>query len=169
MRIRLVGKRIIPKILGSPAGFTLVEAAVGIAILTMGVTMVGNGIFRTLDVQRFWQDDVVATKDLRHAGSYFAGDALIAEGTDLVDGASPVQSVTLTWSDKEGAPHWVTYALDGTTLMRNLDGVQLPIAPGVVSVAFSRTGNVVDFSLEVEAERGGTETVQLSTFLRKMS
>jgi hypothetical protein len=167
--------------LAASGGFTLMEAAVALSILSLGVTLVGQGIFQSLSVQRYWQDSVVATKDLRHASSYFAGDALIAETTDLVDGAPPVTSqalgeeappVTLTtlgWTDADGNPHTASYLLDGDTLVRELDGVQLPIAPRVVQVSVSRTGATVILSLEVQAERGGTETIGLQTYLRKLT
>ena len=59
--------------------------AVGILTLAMG--LVGRGVFQVLSIQRFWRDDVVATRELRHAGSWFAGDALNAEAIDLADGA----------------------------------------------------------------------------------
>ncbi|HLF05298.1 MAG TPA: prepilin-type N-terminal cleavage/methylation domain-containing protein [Dehalococcoidia bacterium] len=155
------------------AGFTLVEAAVALSILSLGVLMVGQGIFQSLSVQRFWQDDVVATKDLRHASSYVAGDALIAQSIDLNDGVvadciDGTPCVELRWTDGAGTPHTVAYLLVGDTLVRDLDGVQNPIAPRVAQVTFSRTGQTVSFFLEVAAERGGTDTINLQTYLRKL-
>jgi hypothetical protein len=155
-----------------------VEAAVALSILSLGVLMVGQGIFQSLSVQRFWQDDVVATKDLRHASSYFAGDALLARSiTGLADGAlvdcsdvvPPSPCVELRWTAGAAAtPHTVTYLLVGDNLVRDLDGAQNIIAPRVEQVTFSRTGKTVNFFLKVAAERGGWDEINLQTFLRKL-
>ena len=129
--------------------------------------MVG-GLFQALGIQRFWFDDVVATKELRHASSWFASDALTVESTDLVDGASPVEPVTLTWNDDNDVPHTVTYSLVGSSLMRDFDGTQITLARRVASAGFALSGRVLTFDLEVEADRGGTESMSLQTYLRML-
>ena len=73
------------------SGFTIAEVTVAVGILTLALALVGSSVFQSLSIERFWQDDVVATKELRHAGSWFAGDAMNAETTDLIDGAVVVQ------------------------------------------------------------------------------
>jgi hypothetical protein len=161
--------KLVKRFTAGSAGFTLVEGAVSLFILSLAVTMVGQGIFQSLAVQRFWQDDVVATKDLRHATSYFAGDALGAQTINLLDGAPAATSATLTWTTKDGTTHTAIYQLSGDNLVRELDGVEKILAPRVVQVSFARTGQVVNFAMEVEAERGGTETINLQTYLRKLS
>ncbi len=50
-------------------GFALLEIAVGLSILSLGVGLICNSVFQVLSIQRNWQDDRVATKDLRHTGS----------------------------------------------------------------------------------------------------
>ena len=51
---------------------------VAISIITVVSALFASGVFQVLSIQRFWRDDVVATKELRRAGSTFAGDALNA-------------------------------------------------------------------------------------------
>ena len=70
-------------ILGSSRGFTLVEVLVAVSILTVVVGIFGAGMFPVLSIQRFWTDDLNATRKARHAGNWFAGDALNA--TDVLD------------------------------------------------------------------------------------
>ncbi|MEE9248456.1 MAG: prepilin-type N-terminal cleavage/methylation domain-containing protein [Dehalococcoidia bacterium] len=151
---------------GRSPGFTLVEVVVSVGILSLAMGLVVGGLFQALGIQRFWFDDVVATKDLRHASSWFASDALTAESTDLVDGAPPAEPVTLTWIDDNDVPHTVTYSLVGSSLMRDFDGTQITLARRVVSAGFALSGKVLTFDLEVEADRGGTESVSLQTYLR---
>lgn len=154
--------------LTSASGFTLLEALIAVAVLSLALGFVGSSLFQALGIQRTWREDVVAVKEARHAASWFAGDALNAEATDLVDGAQPVSSVTLTWTDREGVPHTALYSASGTSLVRDFDGSQIVLARRVVSSQFSLSGRVLTFHLEVEAAGGRTATVTLETYLRML-
>ena len=153
----------IKKLLLRSAGFTLVECAVALSILSMGVGLIGTTVFQSLSIQRFWQDDRFATKENRHAASWFASDALRATDTDLTPGAAAVSQVTLT---KDGAD--ITYTQSGDTLLRQEGAYQNVIARDVVSVGFalSANGEVLTFTTEVEAANGNTETLSLLNYLR---
>ena len=153
---------------GKTTGFTLVESVVVTGIITVALSMVGGGIFQVLSIQRTWRDDVVATKELRHAGSWFAGDALNATATDLVPDDPPVGSVTLQWTDGAGVPRTVTYSLSGVFLERASGGDVIAVARRVTSVGFSLAGQTLTFDLTVEAETGGTESASLQTYLRML-
>ncbi len=155
-------------LVGSSRGFTLAELLVSVAILGVGMGLIGGGLYQALGIWRFWSDDVIATKEVRHVTSWFAGDAMNAESTDLVDGDPPSSSVILTWTDGDDATHTATYNLSGSNLMRDLDGAQITLARRVVSVGFSLSGKVLTLDLEVEAERGGTESISLQTYLRML-
>lgn len=161
--------KILKKLIASSTGFTLLEVAVALGIMSLAVGMVGTAIFQTQSIQRYWQDDAIATKDLRHSGSWLARDVLNAETTNLVDGNPPVNTVTVNWTDSASVSHTAIYSLSGTTLMRNFDGVQNVLADRVVSVGFSLSSKVLTFSLEVQSSRGGTETINLQTYLRELS
>ena len=148
------------------SGFTLLETVVAISILTMGLGLVGTSVFQVLSASQFWQDDVAATKDLRHAGSWLAGDALNTKATDLIDTvpAGDVKLTTFTGDE-------ITYSVDvNNKLMRSFDdGVTvtaIPLATEVVSASFFQLVDVLTFTLEVAADNGGTKTTILNTQLR---
>jgi prepilin-type N-terminal cleavage/methylation domain-containing protein len=151
------------KLLLATGGFTLVEVAVSLTILSMGVGLVGTGVFQVLSIQRFWQDDQIATKENRHAGSWFAGDALKTTATDLAPGGALVTQVTLTTDDGD-----ITYSQSGDTLLRQKGSDQIVIARDVVSVGFalSTNGKVLTFTSEALAANGNTETLSLQNYLR---
>ncbi len=153
---------------GSSPGFTLAELLVSVGIMTLAAGLVGGGIFQALGLSQYWIDDVVATKELRHATSWFSRDALNAQTSDLVDGAQPVSSTTITWTDQDDAPHDSIYSLVGDRLVRNYDGDPITVADKVVSVGFSRSVNTLIFTLTVNAERDGTESSELSIYARML-
>lgn len=160
-------KRRAPPIFKDAAGSTLVELLVGISIMTMLTGAFSTSLFQASFIQRSWRDDVIATKEWRHAGSLFASDALNAQSTSLADGAAPVDSVTLDWTS-DGVSHTATYNLSGTKLRREFDGLSMDVARDVQAARFSRSGATVAFDLEVKAERGGTESMSLQTYLRML-
>ena len=150
-------------------GFALLEVAVGLSILSMGVGLIGTSVFQVLSIQRHWQDDRVATKDLRHTGSWFAGDALNAE-TVVIAGTAQAPVVTISWVDNSDPNNLVfhssIYSLDGDTLTRNDDGIVTPVAKGVVSAEFSLSGRVLTLNMTVNSGNGGTTLMTLQTYLR---
>ena len=130
----------------------------------------GSSVFQTLSVQRYWREDVVATKHLRNAGTWFSGDAFNAKTTSLTDGAAPASSVTLTWTDpsNQAITHTTIYSLVSDELIRNFDGEEIAVAREVVSASFSLSSKVLTLDLGVQAARGKTESSSLRTFLRKL-
>jgi len=165
--------------LAGAGGFTLVELIVALGLLTLATGMIGTALFQVHSIQRFWRDGAVATMQLRHAGSWLAGDALKAEnvlngpppaGTTLpCNPSSPADSVTLILSDGSG-PHVVTYLITGTALTRDYDGESIIVARDIVSesVGFSLCNNELTFGLEVDADWGNTESISLKTHIRKL-
>lgn len=140
----------------------------GVSLLSLAFGFIGSGVFQSLSIERTWRADVLATKEWRNAGAWLAGDALNAIAIDLTDGAPSANSVVFNWSGSSGALHTATYSLVDTDLVRNLDGAQLVVAREVVDVGFSLAGKMVTFDLEVEAEAGATESVQLQTYMRML-
>ena len=168
-------------ILETAEGFTLIELLVSISILTVVTGIFGAAMFQVLSIQRFWTDDVRAVREVRHASSWFAGDALNA--TDVLDAGgvtrltcapSPsVQQVTLTWTDTSGASHNVVYRVSGEELLRDFDsnGSPLTMAGRVVanSVSFTLCGNLLRAKMDVLADRGTTDSLDLMTYIRKLN
>ncbi len=68
----LFKKGFLHRLSSSTRGFTLMEVAIATALLSLGISLVGTAVFQVLGAQGNWQDEVVATKDLRHVGSWFS-------------------------------------------------------------------------------------------------
>ena len=165
-------------LLAGSGGTTLMEVLVAVGLISAASGIVGAGIFRVTSIQRFWSDDVIATKDLRHAGSWLAGDAINAEDaldaggtTRLTCDPVPAEHETnLTWTSSDGSTHTAHYAVVQGALIRTMDGAQLTLATNVVdqSPTFSLCGDFLTLTLAVEASRNATETLSLRTRLRKL-
>ena len=166
--MRLPGIGRLRRILGCSSGYTLPEVMVAMSILTVITAMFASGVFQVLSIQRFWRDDVVATKELRQAGSAFAGDAFNAETTSLTAGGATSTNVTMTWVDGSNVSHTSIYSVSGTELSRTFDGTARTVARGVTSVSFSLSGKVLTFVLGVSGARGATETKTLNTYVRML-
>ena len=149
------------------SGFTLMEVLVAVTLISTASALVTVSVFQILSFQRTWRDEVIATRDLRHASSLFAGDALKTATSTLVDGASATTTVSLYWTDVSEVTHTATYATSsGDVLQRQLDGSVFEVAKKVVSVGFRRSGNTIIFDLAVTAGDGATVSSTLTTFLR---
>jgi type II secretory pathway pseudopilin PulG len=149
------------------AGFTLLETVVAMGLLSMAVGMVGPGVFQVLHFEQFWQDRVTATRELRHAGSRFAGDALGASGTDLADGVAAGTVTLTTHSNYE-----ITYSknLQDELVRSHFDGdattYENTQAARVKSVEFLLSGDVITMTLEVYSVGTETKTMILRSTLR---
>ena len=176
--------REIKRHLASSSGFTLVEVLLAVSIISIAVGVVGGGIFQVVAVQKDWADDTLATRDLRHVGSRFVGDALNAEdaldapgGSRLTEDcaqppANPASTVTLIWTDTAGVSRRGTYSASAGVLTRQDEGgIQaVIITQGVVdnSLKFSLCGTLLTLEVEVNAEAGQTEKIRLRTHIRKL-
>ena len=170
--------RSIKDALANRAGFTLVEVLISVSIVSLAVGVVGTGIFQINLVRRPWAEDAVATRDLRNAGSSFAGDALNAE--KAVDGSSvdlactsAASTVTFSWTDTSDVLQKATYSSSAGVLIReDQDGNKTNIVPsGVVdgTTQFTLCGNLLTVALKVDAEHDTTEEITWRTYLRKVA
>ncbi len=150
-------------------GFTLAELLVSLSILGISMGLIGSAIFQAFALERTWSDDVVATREVRHATSWFAGDALNARQTDLADGAAPVSSATLSWTGHGEVSHTAPYSLStDATLIRDFDGATITVARKVLSAQFSREGGLLKLTLEVQAAAGETEQKSVEVYGRTL-
>ncbi len=157
--------------LTDPAAFTLMEMVVAAFLMAVIMSMLTPATFQILALQRNWRDDMVATKELRNGGAWFARDALNTMTSTLTDLEPATSTVTLYWRSVLGGSQEVTYSLTGTKpykLQREINGVSHPVAKHVESVSFKRAGKVITFSLEVNASEDKTITTTLNTFMRNM-
>ncbi|MFC1906023.1 type II secretion system protein J [Chloroflexota bacterium] len=174
------------KLLKSQNGFTMTEILVSLAISsTMIVGLVGV-IFQVVKVTENTQPQIKALEDIRLVARLVTDDIRKAEGIDLVDGADPVSSVDLYWTDwTETQPyrHECALALTGAIVSRtrnawvdtNLDWVEdtaeddividedLFIGRYVSGIQFSRDGDVIIVTITSSPE-GKAETEQSRTY-----
>ena len=99
--------------------------------------------------------------------SWFTGDALSAQQTDLTDGAVPVSSATPSWTGLGGVSHAAAYSLSlDATLIRELAGATITVARNVLSV--SREGSVLKLALEVQGGAGETDLKTIEVYGRTL-
>ena len=180
-------RNIFSRLLSRSSGFTLAETLVALSIMGLGMGLVGSGIFQSLVIERVWVDDVIATRDIRHADSWLAKDALDAHevcdpatSAKLVPGGGPVGSITVVsyeFTDPNDLPvtycdgtlsanftrNEVTYVVVGTELQRIYvtDGVQisqLSLTRRVVSASFSLSASGDVLTFDLEVEAEEGET-----------
>lgn len=144
-------------------GFTLAESLVAIGIMTVCLTMVGSPLVNALRHDADWRDSITATTALQRINAYIARDAIKAETISLVSGGDAVSTVTLDWEDLGGVPRSATYSLVGSDLVRTFDGQDFIVARGVTLIQFTRSSNLITFTVSVEA--AGTVNVKTATHL----
>ena len=153
------------RLLSDRSGATLIEVLVAVVILTTVAGLVMRSTFQVLSVRCGWQDNVTVDTQLRHAGSWFARDALNAVTSTLADLQSDNASTTMSWTATTGVSHTAKYTLVGATtpktLVREFDGNSIEIARNAVSVTFSRSGGVLVLNLTVQVG-GVTKSTSLS-------
>ncbi len=162
------GPSALPFVCVACSGFTFVETIIGVGIATLVATLVVSGSYQALSAEEFRQDKVLSVARARLAQGWFAGDALNAEVTDLVDGGPPATSTTLSWDDNDGSPHTVSYTATGDRLIRVMDGVTMTAGRGVASAEFSLEGKLLTMVVSVLEEQGGERSWSMQTFLRSL-
>ena len=138
------------RIRAGQGGFTLVEMMAVMALVGLTATGV-SALFLQETRGTTESKSVVSTSmDIGDAGRWFGRDASMAQSSDLVDGAPPVDQIALTWTDwsqLEGTMHQSRYWLSGTELKRDYDGTVTTAARNISSVNFSQAGRVITASV----------------------
>lgn len=150
-------------------GVTLAETVLAIGIITMALGMVGGPLFAVLASNDERRDDTSATVAWRRASAYVARDAVNTETTSLLNDATPVGTLTLSWTGADGGPHTASYSLAGDSLVRTFDGAPLVVARRVTAVEFSRSGRLLTFAIEVQAGEGSSESITARMLMRRVS
>ena len=154
---------------------------VALSIMALGMGLVGSGLFQSLVIERSWVDDVIATRDIRHADSWLSEDALSAHevcdpatNVKLTPGGGSVGSIRVVWyefADPNDLPatncdgilsanytrHEITYVVVGKELQRItvIDGLQIAqnsLTRRVVSAGFSLSASGDVLSFDLEVE-----------------
>jgi len=134
----------------SQKGMTLLElmAAMAIAAMLMGGAVLL--LFQEYSGTDIAKTSVTVTHEIGNAARRISQDAMMAESTDLIDGADPVNQATLSWIERydfANLPHSSSYVLYDTDLRRNYDGIETTIARDISKIEFSRTGHLVTVSI----------------------
>ena len=89
--------------------------------------------------------------------------------------STPVQQIKLTWkepSDPVPTEFYVVYSVTGDQLLRDFNGSGPPLvmATGVVSdsVSFTLCDKILRLNIDVQADRGTTDSLDLITYMRKL-
>ena len=149
-------------------GIGLIDLIVSMSILGVAGGLMITGVFQATSFQRVWQYKVSANQELRRGGSWLSLDANNAETISLADGAAATSTITMNWGDTLGGPHSAIYSLEGASLIRLYDGESFTIARRVNSVAFSQSGTLLTFDLEIQTYEAGSVNTSLLTFMRAL-
>ncbi len=135
-------------------GFTLVEILLALGITAMITGVMGTAIFQIFDRSASGQDTLRALSDIQNAGQWIYLDGEKAESSDHINNAPPVNTMTLSWST-EGTPHTAIYALTGTALVRNHNGVETTVARYLSGAEFSISDDLIAIKLTSSPGNGG--------------
>jgi prepilin-type N-terminal cleavage/methylation domain-containing protein len=152
-------------------GFTLVEVLGAMVVSGLLLTGIVLSVFQVSLGNARTRDQVITLADASFAVLWMKKDLQMAQTTDLVDGAPPVSSVTLNWTDfttsfdsVEPQAHSSVYTLSGTELVRTYDGVPTVVGRNITSIGFSLSGNAIRVSITSTSptSREETETLDFS-------
>ena len=134
-------------------GFTLVELLLALGITAMIAGILSTAIFRIFDAGSTDNKRIQVLSDLQIAGQWLFRDGPRAETTDLVDAASPVTSMSLSWTS-EGSSHTSVYSLSGTELQRDHNGAVISVARNISDVDFSIQDSLLTIVLTSQPHGG---------------
>ncbi len=124
----------------------MVEVLVATAITGLIAGALGTAIHQFITTSERGNQELRALNDVRNAGHWLTLDGQRAQSTNLVDGASAVGNVTLSWTT-EGQVYTSTYSLSGPELKRDLNGTVTTVARHVSTAGFSLVGQLLTATL----------------------
>ncbi|MBI4283533.1 MAG: type II secretion system protein [Chloroflexi bacterium] len=159
-------------------GFTFIELLVSLAVSSVILTVAVPGIYRVLVTTGKGSHQTVALTDINQAALAIKNDLLMAQATDLVDGA-PKSSANLTWIDYTtsfGTAGWTshssTYALSGKELRRTYyngnNSTVSTVARNITSLSFTQNDKSVSVVIASNntTSPAGVESIRFSVHLR---
>ena len=155
----------IKRALRGQRGMSLVELVAAIAITGLLTTAFGSLGFSLLIHGDANNAHVTAASDTEEAARQIAQDGQSAQSTDLVAGADPVGSLTLSWMDPaNGNTHQIAYALSGEDLRRTetINSVVQSVrteASHVLGVEFSKSASQTRVFKMALTSSGGSSRV----------
>ncbi len=143
-------------------GATLLELLHGAAISAVIVVGLVALISREFQGSAVANTSITAAQEISMAARMLNEDGMMAESSDLVQGASPVNSLTMTWTDRSNfanLPHSSSYYLEGTDLRRDHNGSVMTVARDISSIEFSQEGDLLTVSISCTPQWGTARTV----------
>ena len=144
-------------------GVTLLELMAGMAITAMIVSGVVGLIFHEFRGTAMAKTSVTTAHEIGNAARWISQDVMMAESTNLIEGADAVSNLTLTWVDRcdfANIPHSNSYYLEGTQLRRVYDGTVTTVARDISRIEFSQTSNLLTVSISCTPQWWGAPTIQ---------
>ena len=130
---------------------TLIELLISLGVTAMLVGVLGSVIFQFTMAAEQGNERLDVLHDVQNAGYWITADAKRALTTDLVEGAQPVESMTLGWSEGSQS-HTVVYSLSERDLERAHNGVTRVVARHVSEAGFALSQGVVTVTLTSSPE-----------------
>lgn len=144
----------------------MVELLVTTAIAGMLLSTLAPTIFQFISTTTEGNTSLTATQDVQNAVRWISHDGQMAQSTDLMDGAPPVSSLTLSWTEWQGyetVAHSSRYFLIDDDLQRDYDGNVITVARYVSDVQFSLDGRVLTVKV-TSAPRGNLQRAEQRTW-----
>ena len=127
-------------------GYTLLEFIVALGLVGVMLPALVGLIWQEVRGTGIAKSTVTACSEMSNVSRRLSQDCMMAQSSDLVNEAAPVDQLTLTWMEwyqLTAAPHVSIYWLSGTDLKRDYDGVVTTVARNISSIAFSQTDRVI--------------------------
>ncbi len=153
-------------------GMTLLELMVSMGISAVIASGTLGLIFQEVRGTAVARTSVAAAHEIGNAARRISQDMIMAESTDLIEGAVPVNSLTLSWTERydfANTPHSSSYTLEGTELRRDYDGTVTTVGRDISGIEFSQTGGLLTVSISVSPRwwaPGGTVQKTYQVYLR---
>ena len=144
-------------------GMTLLELIVSMAITVTILSGIVALIFQEYSGTATAKTAVTAAHEIGTAARWISQDGMMAESTNLVEGADPVDHLTLTWIERYdfvNIPHSSSYSLEGTQLCRDYDSTVTTVAQHISKIEFSQTGHLVTVSVSCTPQWWRASTIQ---------
>ena len=131
-------------------GMTLLELMAAMAITTLLMGGAFSIIFQEFNGTDVAKTTVTAAHEISNAARRISQDGMMAESTDLTDGAPPTSYLTLSWIERHdflNIPHSCSYSLWGDELRRNYDDTETTVARNISKVKFAQNGQLLTVSI----------------------
>ena len=129
-------------------GMTLVELIIATAITAVIVGGFSVAIYLIISTTERGNAEASALHNIQKAAYWISRDAQMARTTDLTDGETTVDELTLEWIDCDCNSHFSSYWLSGTELQRNYDDTVTIVAWDISSTEFTISGHILTFRIE---------------------